>query len=80
MDASMNLISACKPAIASNERCGNVIQGSPYYGGFRFLIKNYKSYRDETLLSPSGPIDALWPYFRHIGSELSEKIADKKNE
>ena len=45
-----------------------------------FLFKNYKSYNNKTLLSPSGPIHALRPNFRPIGSVISAEIEHKKIE
>ena len=58
-----------------------VTMENPYYGGFWFLIKKLqKLSRWNSLLSPSGPIHALWPNFGPIACELSEKIAEKKKE
>jgi len=57
-----------------------VTMETPYYVGFWFLIKKLqKLSRWNSLLSPSGPINALWPNFRPIGSKHSEKITEKKN-
>ena len=42
------------------------------------VVVNYKSYHDKVFLSPSGPIHALWPNFRPIGSVTATEIEQIK--
>jgi len=61
------------------EPAANVTIGSPYYGGFLIFKFNKLQTLSRwiSILSPSGPIQALWPNLKLISSQLSTKIEHK---